>query len=59
MAARAHAQMRVQKLEIDGRAVTDVKMLNDEERREEIARMLSGESVTQAARQAAESLLTK
>ena len=59
VAARAHAQMRVQKLEIDGRAVTDVKMLNDEERREEIARMLSGESVTQAARQAAESLLTK
>ncbi|GBQ44048.1 DNA repair protein RecN [Acidocella aminolytica 101 = DSM 11237] len=59
VAARAAAQMRVQKRESAGRAVTEVKILTEAERREEIARMLSGESVTEAARQAAESLLTR
>ena len=59
VAARASAQMRVQKREASGRAVTEVKMLSEAERREEIARMLSGESVTEAARQAAESLLAR
>lgn len=59
VAARAAAQMRVQKREAGGRAVTEVKMLSEAERREEIARMLSGESVTEAARQAAESLLAR
>ncbi len=53
------AQLRVQKREAAGRAVTEVHMLDEPARREEIARMLSGESVTEAARQAAESLLTK
>ncbi|MDE2238856.1 MAG: DNA repair protein RecN [Rhodospirillales bacterium] len=59
VAARAAAQMRVQKRETGGRAVTEVQMLSEVERREEIARMLSGESVTEAARQAAESLLIR
>ncbi|HTQ72605.1 MAG TPA: DNA repair protein RecN [Acidocella sp.] len=59
VAARAASQMRVQKREAGGRAVTHVQMLDEAARREEIARMLSGESVTEAARQAAESLLTK
>ncbi|MBU6418184.1 MAG: DNA repair protein RecN [Proteobacteria bacterium] len=59
VAARAAAQMRVQKRETGGRAVTEVQMLSEAERREEIARMLSGESVTEAARQAAESLLIR
>ncbi len=59
VAARAASQMRVQKREAGGRAVTQVQMLDEPARREEIARMLSGESVTEAARQAAESLLTK
>ncbi len=51
--------MRVQKREAGGRAVTEVQMLDEAARREEIARMLSGESVTDAARQAAESLLAR
>ncbi len=59
VAARAAAQMRVQKREANGRAITEVKILSETERREEIARMLSGESVTEAARQAAESLLAR
>ncbi|MDE2457894.1 MAG: DNA repair protein RecN [Rhodospirillales bacterium] len=59
VAARAAAQMRVQKREANGRAITEVKILSEAERREEIARMLSGESVTEAARQAAESLLIR
>ena len=59
VAARAAAQMRVAKRESGGRAVTEVKMLDEPARREEIARMLSGESVTEAARQAAESLLAR
>ncbi|MGE4481876.1 DNA repair protein RecN [Acidocella sp.] len=59
VAARAAAQMRVRKREAAGRAVTEVEMLDEPARREEIARMLSGESVTEAARQAAESLLSR
>lgn len=57
VAARATTQMRVQKREIQGRAVTEVQALDESERREEIARMLSGEYVTDIARKAAESLL--
>jgi len=41
----------------DGRAETRVEPLSTAERREEIARMLAGETVTEAARAAAESLL--
>jgi len=37
--------------------VTEVDVLDEEARREEIARMLAGEVITDAARQAAESLL--
>ena len=40
-----------------GRAETRVETLPDGERREELARMLAGERVTDAARAAAESLL--
>jgi len=47
----------VAKRVVDERAVTEVDVLDDEARREEIARMLAGEFVTDAARQAAESLL--
>jgi DNA repair protein RecN (Recombination protein N) len=59
VAARAGAQLRVSKREARGRAVTVVEDLDEAARREEIARMLSGESVTEAARQAAESLLAR
>jgi DNA repair protein RecN (Recombination protein N) len=57
VAARAARHFRVAKSERAGRAETRVESLKAEERREEIARMLSGELVTEAARSAADSLL--
>ncbi|MDE8348718.1 MAG: DNA repair protein RecN [Acidocella sp.] len=57
VAARGVAQMRVSKRVSADRAVTFVETLSPEERREEIARMLAGEFVTDAAREAATSLL--
>ncbi|WP_297489765.1 DNA repair protein RecN [Acidocella sp.] len=59
VAARAAAQMRVAKHMAGERAVTGVDMLGEDARREEIARMLAGEVITDAARQAAESLLAR
>ncbi len=59
VAARGVAQLRVAKRVVDERAVTGVDVLDGVERREEIARMLAGEFVTDAARQAAESLLAR
>jgi DNA repair protein RecN (Recombination protein N) len=40
-----------------GRAVVSVTRLSDNERREEIARMLAGARITEAARAAADSLI--
>ena len=57
VAARGAAHMRVAKLVNKGRAETRVETLKRDERLEEIARMLAGETVTAAARAAAESLL--
>ncbi len=57
VAARGATQLRVAKQVGTERAVTVVETLAAEERREEIARMLAGEFVTDAARQAAASLL--
>ncbi|MCS6930923.1 MAG: DNA repair protein RecN, partial [Acetobacteraceae bacterium] len=57
VAARAAAQLRVAKGERGGRAETTVTPLDAEGRREEIARMLAGERVTDAARAAADSLM--
>lgn len=59
VAARAAAQMRVEKCEHEGRTVTEVHLLDAQMRREEVARMLSGEHITDAARQAAKSLLNQ
>jgi DNA repair protein RecN (Recombination protein N) len=59
VAARGSAQLRVAKRMAGERAVTEVDVLDGTERREEIARMLAGEFVTDAARQAAESLLAR
>ena len=58
VAARAAQQLRVAKRVKGERAATLVEPLNRGERREEIARMLAGERVTDAARAAADSLLT-
>ena len=57
VAARGAAHLRVAKQVKAGRAETTVHTLPDGERREELARMLAGERVTDAARAAAESLL--
>ena len=55
-AARGAAHLRVTKQTARGRAETQVEPLDGPSRREEIARMLAGETVTAAARAAAESL---
>jgi DNA repair protein RecN (Recombination protein N) len=57
VAARGAAHLVVSKAERRGRTETSVASLNATARREEIARMLAGETITQAARAAAESLL--
>lgn len=57
VAARGAAHLRVAKQVKGGRAETRVEALPAAERREELARMLAGERVTDAARAAAESLL--
>lgn len=57
VAARGTAHLRVTKNAIRGRAVTRVESLDGRTRREEIARMLAGETVTEAARAAADDLL--
>jgi len=57
VAARGAVHLRVAKEVKGGRAETRVEKLPDAERREELARMLAGERVTDAARAAAESLL--
>ncbi|MGI4954330.1 MAG: DNA repair protein RecN [Janthinobacterium lividum] len=58
VAARGTAHMQVRKQAAKGRAETSVVHLGAGERREEIARMLAGETVTEAARAAADSLLS-
>jgi DNA repair protein RecN (Recombination protein N) len=57
VAARGTAHLRVSKSTRGSRTETEVNVLAAAERREEIARMLAGETVTQAARAAADSLL--
>ncbi len=57
VAARGAAHLRVAKSAGSGRAETSVDPLDGRARREEIARMLAGETVTEAARAAADSLL--
>jgi DNA repair protein RecN (Recombination protein N) len=57
VAARGAHHFRVQKREAAGRAVTEVVELPADQRREEIARMLSGATVTEEARAAAARLI--
>jgi len=57
VAARGAAHLRVAKATARGRAATSVDTLDGASRREEIARMLAGETVTAAARAAADDLL--
>lgn len=57
VAARGGAHLRVSKQAARGRAATLVEQLDAATRREEIARMLAGQTVTEAARAAADDLL--
>ena len=57
VAAKAAAHWRVAKRPARSGTVTTVTPLDEAERREEIARMLAGERITDAARAAADSLL--
>jgi len=57
VAARAAHHLRVEKAIKAKKASTSVSLLNAEERIEELARMLAGDETTDAARQAARSLL--
>jgi DNA repair protein RecN (Recombination protein N) len=58
VAARGVAHFRVSKAAKGARTATTVEPLSKQDRREEIARMLAGETVTAAARAAAEYLLS-
>jgi len=57
VAAFAGSHLRILKQSTREKAFTSVDVLGDAERREEIARMLAGETVTEAARSAADVLL--
>jgi DNA repair protein RecN (Recombination protein N) len=57
VAARASHHYRIEKSHGDGGTRTVVRRLSAEERREEIARMLSGASITEEARAQASRLL--
>ncbi len=49
LASRATTHFRIEKLENEGRVMTQVRLLDPEERVDEIARMLAGDHVTESA----------
>ena len=57
VAARAAHHYRIEKAQVDGASRTTVRKLTPDERREEIARMLSGAAITDEARAQAARLL--
>ncbi|AOX19610.1 DNA repair protein RecN [Kozakia baliensis] len=57
VAARGDAHLRISKRVRQGLTETSAEILSPEHRREEIARMLAGDTITDAARAAADSLL--
>ncbi len=59
VAARGDRHYRVAKSEGDEGAAANVTLLSGDQRREEIARMLSGAEITEEARAAADSLLAR
>ena len=59
VAARGDAHFKVEKQSETEKATTVVSRLQDEGRREEVARMLSGQAITDEARGAADRLMQK
>jgi len=57
VAARGHAHWKVRKADVNGATTTTVDALDDDARREEIARMLAGATITDEARAAARALI--
>jgi DNA repair protein RecN (Recombination protein N) len=57
IASQAHAHYLIEKKEQSGRTITSVKLLENEDRENEITRLLSGEHVTDASRKLARELL--
>jgi DNA repair protein RecN (Recombination protein N) len=57
VAARGSHHLRILKEEKSGATYTQVEILSEKERNEELARMLAGEEITAEARKAAEKLL--
>jgi DNA repair protein RecN (Recombination protein N) len=57
LASRAHQQLVVEKVEIDGLASTRVRELTGEERVREVARMLGGDAQSPTSREHARELL--
>ena len=57
VAARANQHLRITKTATDSGVISATRALNDDEKTEEIARMLAGETVTAEARAAAAALL--
>ena len=57
VAAKGHAHWKVRKAEVEGETRTSVDTLTDQARQEEIARMLAGAEITDAARAAARALI--
>ena len=57
VAARGNHHLFIQKSDVEGATQTDITLLPEHARKEELARMLAGAEVTQEARNAAEKLL--
>ena len=57
VAAQSKHHFKVEKNIVEGTALTSIKQLNEVEKREEIARMLSGEQISDEARAAAKVLI--
>ena len=58
VAAKAKTHYKVEKLDVSGKTQTNIRLLNDEQRLEELAKMLSGEKISEAALENAKALIS-
>lgn len=59
IAGQAHAHYKVSKMEQDNRTITQINRLSDHEHIREVASLMSGEDITEAALQSAGELIEK
>jgi len=57
VAAKANYHYKVEKVESDSKSYTSIYELNENDRLDELAKMLSGETITQAAMENAKALI--